>query len=325
MKSSITKLLVAFVAIIAASSALANQQYSSVIAFGDSLSDNGNYYRLVNKLTPLAPQNGSPPLPYFYGRYYNGPVAVELLAENLGVTLQDFAVGGATSGLTNEDPRFPRTGVLGQVQDYVATNERLNDDALYVVWGGANDFLGAANLGTPGVAQAVIANAISNLTQSIGILYAHGARHFLIPNLPDLGLIPLNRGAQAAQATFLSATFNQLYAGALQTLGQQLRHSDIRTVDVAALLDKVAANQTYYQFQNVTDECVSDPTYFCILNSFNAGPAAGYLFWDSVHPTASAHALLAGQFAAAVAQPGSNKPPEHPHDRDWLSRVREKH
>ena len=325
MKSSFTKLLVAFIAVFAASSAFADPQFSSVIAFGDSLSDNGNYYRLVNKLTPLTPQDGSPPLPYFYGRYSNGPVAVELLAANLGLTLHDFAVGGATSGLTNEDPRFPRSGVLGQVQDYVAVNERLDDDALYVVWGGANDFLGATNLGAPGVAQAVIGNAINNLTQSIGILYTHGARHFLVPNLPDLGLTPLNQGAQAAQATYLSALFNQAYAAALQALGQQLRYSDIRTVDVAALLEKVAANPGFYQFQNVTDKCVGDPTYFCILNSFNSGPAAGFLFWDDVHPTASAHALLAGQFAAAVAATGVNKAPEHAQDKDWLTRVREKH
>ena len=325
MKSSFTKLLVAFIAVIATSSAFADPQFSSVIAFGDSLSDNGNYYRLVNKLTPLTPQDGSPPLPYFYGRYSNGPVAVELLAANLGVTLHDFAVGGATSGLANEDPRFPRSGVLGQVQDYVAANERLDDDALYVVWGGANDFLGATNLGAPGVAQAVIGNAINNLTQSIGTLYAHGARHFLVPNLPDLGLTPLNQGAQAPQATYLSTVFNQAYAAALQALGQQLRYSDIHTVDVAALLEKVAANPGFYQFQNVTDKCVGDPTYFCILNSFNSGSAAGYLFWDDVHPTASAHALLAGQFAAAVAPNGLSKTPEPAHDRDWLTRVREKH
>lgn len=325
MKSSITKLLVAFIAIIGTSSALADPQYSSVIAFGDSLSDNGNYYRLVDKLTPLTPQDGSPPLPYFYGRYSNGPVAVELLAANLGLPLHDFAVGGATSGLTNEDPRFPQSGVLGQVQDFVATNEKLDDDALYVVWGGANDFLGATNLGTPGVAQAIIATAISNLTQSIGLLYAHGARHFLVPNLPDLGLIPLNRGAQAPGATYLSTTFNQAFAGALQELGQQLTHADIHMVDVAALLHSVAASPDSYHFQNVTDECVSDPTYFCILNSFNGGPAAGFLFWDAVHPTASAHALLAGQFAAAVAPSGINKTPEHAHDKDWLTRVREKH
>lgn len=326
MKNSITKVLVAFVTMIGASSAVADPQFSSVIAFGDSLSDNGNYYRLVDKLTPLTPQDGAPPLPYFFGRFSNGPVAVELLAANLGIPLHDFAVGGALSGLPNEDPRFPGSGVLGQVQDLVAKKHKLDDDALYVVWGGANDFLGATNLGAPGVAQAVIANAINNLTQSIGLLYAHGARHFLVPNLPDLGLIPLNHGQpQAQEATILSTIFNQAFAGALQALSQQLRDSDINTVDVAALLQNVAANPAFYHFQNVTDECISDPTFACILTSFNSGPASGFLFWDAVHPTASAHALLAGQFVTAVAPSSASKTPEHAYDKDWLKRVREKH
>jgi phospholipase/lecithinase/hemolysin len=325
MKSSSIKLLVAFATIIGTSSALADSRFSSVVAFGDSLSDNGNYYRLVDKLTPLTPQDGQPPLPYFFGRYSNGPVAVELLAANLKLPLHDFAVGGAMSGLTNEDPRFPRSGVLGQVQDFIASSEKLDDEALYVVWGGANDFLGATNLGSPGVAQAVIANAIDNLIQSIGLLYTHGARHFLVPNLPDLGLIPLNHGAQAQGATYLSTTFNQAFAGAIQNLSQQLRYSDIKMVDVAALLQNVAASPGSYHFQNVTDECVSDPTYSCVLSSFNGGPASGFLFWDAVHPTASAHALLADQFAATVVPGSGNKTPEHAHDKDWLTRVREKH
>lgn len=310
---------------ITTASAVAETQFSSVIAFGDSLSDNGNYYRLVDKLTPLTPQDGSPPLPYFYGRYSNGPVAVELLAANLGVPLYDFAVGGAMSGLANEDPRFPRSGVLGQVQDFVVKSERLDDEALYVVWGGANDFLGATNLGTPGVAEAVISNAITNLTQSIGLLYAHGARHFLVPNLPDLGLIPLNRGDQAAGASYLSMTFNQAYAGAISDLGQQLRHADIHTIDVSSLLETIVGSAATYKLLNVTDACVSDPTYACVLNSFNSGTASGYLFWDDVHPTASAHALLAGQFALAVSSSGVSNNPDHPQDKDWLTRVRTKH
>lgn len=66
MNSSITKLLVAFATMLTAVGAVADPQFSSVIAFGDSLSDNGNYYRLVDRLTPLTPQDGSPPLPYFY-------------------------------------------------------------------------------------------------------------------------------------------------------------------------------------------------------------------------------------------------------------------
>ncbi|MGA7806692.1 SGNH/GDSL hydrolase family protein, partial [Bradyrhizobium sp.] len=70
------------------SSAFASS-FSSVIVYGDSLSDNGNLYSLI----------GYPPPPYYDGRFSNGPVAAEQLATNLGAPLYDFAVGGATSGV----------------------------------------------------------------------------------------------------------------------------------------------------------------------------------------------------------------------------------
>ena len=42
----------------------AAQQFSDVVAFGDSLSDNGNLYKAT----------GFPPPPYWEGRYTNGRV-----------------------------------------------------------------------------------------------------------------------------------------------------------------------------------------------------------------------------------------------------------
>jgi phospholipase/lecithinase/hemolysin len=325
MKTSMKKLLVTVAAMLGAASAFASPQVSAIFAFGDSLSDNGNYYRLVDRLTPLTPQDGSPPLPYFFGRYSNGPVAVERLAADLGVPLHDFAVGGALTGLTNEDPRFPRSGVLAQVQAFTAAHEDLDDDALYFLWGGANDFLGATDLGAPGVAQAVIAAAITNLTQSVSLLYAHGARHFLLPNLPDLGLIPLNRGPQAALATQLTNIFNQAYARALLALEQHLTHADIQTADVAGLLRSAVANPGSFHLVNVTGACVSDPTFVCVLSSFNSGPAAGFLFWDAVHPTAAGHAALAALFASAVAPAGGATTADNAQEKDWLKRVEQKH
>lgn len=302
----------------------AQSGYSGVVAFGDSLSDNGNYYRLVDRLTPLAPQDGSPPLPYYYGRYSNGPVAVELLAAKLGVRLQNFAVGGALSGTGHIDPRFPRAGVLAQVQDFVARRGRLDDDALYVVWGGANDFLAANDLSDPAAVQTLVATTIGNLSQAIGLLYFRGARHFLVPNLPDLGLIPLEKD-RSAQASQLSALFNQAFAQALQALEQKLDRAEIRPFDTAALLRTVAQSPGAYGFANVSDACVEDATFACILSSFNGGVAAGYLFWDDVHPSAKGHAVLAEQFLATVAPRGVVPPAEHEVGKTWHDRIRRRH
>src|ERR1700693_2489301 len=83
---SILMVLMAMTPIASASS------FSSVVVYGDSLSDNGNLYSLI----------GYPPSPpYYMGRFSNGPVIAEQLAAYLGAPLYDFAVGGATSGVGN--------------------------------------------------------------------------------------------------------------------------------------------------------------------------------------------------------------------------------
>src|SRR5688500_5638293 len=61
--------------------------FTRIVAFGDSLTDNGNLY--ASEAYPPSP-------PYFEGRGTNGPVAVEYLSAALGVPLLDFAVYGAT-------------------------------------------------------------------------------------------------------------------------------------------------------------------------------------------------------------------------------------
>src|ERR1700755_1796910 len=72
--------------------------FNDVVVYGDSLSDNGNVFRVTSLLgfpTPVSP-------PYFEGRFSNGPVAVEDVASHFGVPLLDFAFGGATTGLGDE-------------------------------------------------------------------------------------------------------------------------------------------------------------------------------------------------------------------------------
>jgi hypothetical protein len=52
-------------------------------------------------------------------------VAVEVLAERLGVKLKDYAVGGAKSGYGNADDYWleglKNTGIQAQVEQYKAT------------------------------------------------------------------------------------------------------------------------------------------------------------------------------------------------------------
>ena len=84
-------------------SRLRRRRFSALYAFGDSLSDAGNTFIATGGATPPAPPNASV---NGYGVFSNGPVWVQDLASNLGLSPllpslageTDFAVGGAQTG-----------------------------------------------------------------------------------------------------------------------------------------------------------------------------------------------------------------------------------
>ena len=71
------------------------QNYDEIYVFGDSFSDTGNVFNATKGAIPPSPA-------YFNGRFSNGPVWVEYLAPQLGLTFDpstNFAFGGATGAV----------------------------------------------------------------------------------------------------------------------------------------------------------------------------------------------------------------------------------
>src|ERR1039458_8722594 len=114
------------------------------LVYGDSLSDKGNLFAAT----------GEPGAPYYQGRRSDGPVAVEQLATALGTPLLDFAWIGATTGIGNyADGGTPTTlgafSLPGMQGEFAATQALLGpylNSGLFIVWGGANDFLSPSPL-----------------------------------------------------------------------------------------------------------------------------------------------------------------------------------
>src|SRR5271167_1487246 len=75
--------------------ASAQNQYSGIVIFGDSLSDPGNIPKFLGI--------DYPPPPYFENQFSNGPVYAKYLDSLFGIStpLQDYAIGGAKSGVGN--------------------------------------------------------------------------------------------------------------------------------------------------------------------------------------------------------------------------------
>jgi phospholipase/lecithinase/hemolysin len=269
--------------------------YSAMYVFGDSLSDTGN----VNIIT-----GGVPFPPYATGRFSNGPVWVETLAANLGLTANaalgggtNWAFGGAPTGppYTQSVPYVTQqvSGGFAPLPGYLQTTGGVADpNALYVVWGGGND-----------VRQGSITGSVANISSAITALATAGATTFVVPNLPNIGLTPeaIAAGpAAVAGATFLSTTFNAQLAAAIPTLESSLGINIIE-VDVFAFLNNVIGNPSLFGITNTNGRCYTGSTGVGGGGTVCANPDE-YVFWDGIHPTAAAHAFL-GDFATAAVVP----------------------
>ncbi|HZH28103.1 MAG TPA: autotransporter domain-containing protein [Azospirillaceae bacterium] len=275
--------------------------------FGDSLSDDGNIRNYIGVVFP--------PPPYAGGRFSNGPVWAEYLPGLLGVTLRDednVAVGGAFSGRENalNDEAIIRAlgvrlpGVLDQVDAFVNTGRRAAAGDLVVVWGGNNDTIALADTlaETPEAARPALlaersAVVATNLETAVRGLAAAGARRFVVPNLPDLGQVPDEEMRAAGPlATLAAATVNAQVVERMAALSRELGVA-IEVVDVSALLRDAVADPARYGFTDVTTPCVD--SLECLIGGREVQD--GFLFFDDLHPTTRAHALLAQAVAAALA------------------------
>ncbi len=261
--------------------------YSAMYVFGDSLSDSGNIGSLL----------GLPIAPYDNGYFSNGPVWVQYLAGNLGLPMttpsftggNNYAWGGARTG----GGGFPDS-LLTQRDNYLADSGGFADpDALYVVWGGGNDVRDGDATGP------------TNIADIIASLAAAGATNFLVPNLPDIGLTPESLAGEApgGDAAFISAV-SLAHNTALAIEMAALRDADsslnIVEFDVFSIFNMMLGDPAAFGFTNVSDAC-----YEGLLGTGGPGAVCAnpdeYVFWDGIHPTSAAHALL-GDMAAAQLQ-----------------------
>ena len=127
---------------------IATSNYSSIVCFGDSFSDNGNgSYKITNRTWPADPA-------YYDGRFSNGPVWIEHVAANLSIPLHDYAFGGATTdntlveGYTGPNSTILVPGVAQQVASFIDAggSQTAISSALFVVFGGFNDIFFNPNL-----------------------------------------------------------------------------------------------------------------------------------------------------------------------------------
>ena len=84
------------------------------------------------------------------------------------------------------------TDLPSQLGQFVASVPNPSSTALYTVWAGSNDVLDIANsTETPAQQQASVQQAVSNETNFITGLIAHGAKDLVVMDVPDLARRPM--------------------------------------------------------------------------------------------------------------------------------------
>jgi phospholipase/lecithinase/hemolysin len=250
-----------------------------IYIFGDSFSDVGAFFRATRGKYP-------PNSTYFQGRYSNGRVWVEYLAEHLHLSCSqssNFACSGATTGSKGNTLV---SGLLTQVQSFTQAHQQTLANALCVIWVGANDYL-----------QQRVSNAtvpVENITKAIAALVNIGAKNILVANLPDLGQLPATRSSiKSASLSELTLAHNQSLRRSLKLLSQEYPDLQLITLDANALYQEVIANPAAFGFTNVTSAC---------LPGFHAcGNPDQFFFWDGIHPTTAAHRII-GERAFSVLE-----------------------
>jgi outer membrane lipase/esterase len=277
-------------------------RFSDLVIFGDSLSDTGNIFAFTQNRQPFPiPPSG----PYFAGRFSNGPNYADDLAAFLGLQAtssllggDNFAVGGARTNSHAVPQLSSLFSILAQVQSFVQRPGPADPHALYIVFGGANDLQDAIMAG-PVTGPAIAQDAVTNLGTAITALADEGAIDFFVPNAPNLALAPringLNDPTISAFATGLTQSFNSSLATELDTLEVSLG-INISRFDTFAFFNNIVAHGASFGFSDVHSRCYTgDDLTFLSLGTVCPHPE-GFGFWDGVHPTEKAHALLAQAF-----------------------------
>ncbi len=296
--------------------------YSTVYAFGDSLSDAGNL-----SITTGA-TGGTEPVspPYFQQKYgalngnvfSNGPTWVQDLSIALGLgTLApslaggtNFAYGGAETGPTPQnltDPTIQAISLPAQLKELQTGVPTPSATALYTLSIGSNDLLDILSTNGLSAQQQTtdVTDAVANEISFVKQLASGGAKNLLVLDIPDLGKTPdvmqglvntsnMPSATLDAEASQLASEYNTDLIGQLATT--DVGTLSIHVIDAYGLIDNAVANPALYGLTNVTSPVWSGSFTSASSGTLAAVGAAAqdqYLFWDHLHPTETGHQAIA--------------------------------
>ncbi|MDN3637903.1 autotransporter domain-containing protein [Simiduia curdlanivorans] len=317
----------------------AQSPFDQIVAFGDSLTDSGQF---PDSASPANPALGSPfswELRFTNRTDGTGSitdtVAIQRLSQQLGLGYlaastpilpspvtgwpdgTNYAVGGyrtdqILASITDTNGSTVDAGIVSRTRDgYLAEFGQAQANTLYYINGGGNDILqGFATNAT------TAKNSADNLSAGVDALHAAGAKYIMVSNLPDVGNTPAGIGSGAQPLwTPVSALFNDaLYANL------RASSANVIGVDGRGLLTEILLDPTAFGFiadttllaascYDGSDDCNTaisagsgeNPLYG--INQLGNGDPTKLIFNDGVHPTAAAQQIIADYMFSLIQAP----------------------
>ncbi len=314
----------------------AEENFSSIVVFGDSLSDRGN----LSAIIPVLKQ-----YPYS-GGFTNGDadeevvVAVEVLAEELALPLEaanylqrlpelipmgngtNFAVVAARARSSampapGEPPSVP---LIGQVKtflyNYFNHPEEYGfdlDDALFVVFIGGNDIRDSRDEPYYRLAARIVREAVDEVEDVLELLAMYGVEHILVANAPDIGDIPetgwIGGPRLSKRATWLTRMFNWELKKTVRRIEYEIG-LDIAEFNTFRFLRTILRHADKLGFTYTEQPCFltfMSPDPMLVPPTFNTDVCKPedhdfdlFVYFDEIHPAARIHELVGQAMAEAV-------------------------
>lgn len=320
-----------------------NKQFDTMVVFGDSLSDNGNLYRVLWNTLPASP-------PYYLGHFSNGTIWAEQLhdryfSKDNAESFQNYAVGGAGAVLAYKQ-YFPYTLAM-ELDNYLYWHTHgKKETTLYTIWIGGNNYLhGPTNV------ESITDSVVYGIGSGIERLIKAGGTKFLIPNLPDLGRTPYATEQNSQELlSRLVNVHNHKLASKVDELRTKYPQVTLVYFDVYTYFNQALDQATDLGFSNTDEPCylggylgllarqpddkklhayvdhlsphfasthweqikqnpqlkeaASASYLYSLLPNADELYCEGYAFWDRIHPTTKAHALIAEQARQVLDEAG---------------------
>ncbi len=284
----------------------AQAEFTSLYIFGDGVSTTA-----TNHTSDVAQF-------YFGGRWSNGRVWVELLAQQLNLTnnywystnsANHLSYTNLSASSTNWSYSSSNWSYYGDTSANLVANVNAfaepagASNALFIVWVNDADFVNYTGNFYPSTNMTTWTNAINlsltNHYTAITNLYAKGVRTLLMPNAVDVTEVPqyalYDPSAYKSFVRQMVKYFNTGFAVTLSNAMVSCPGLKIYEPDFFTKLDNILANPASYGVTNAlyngqSVDVIDDPS---LADKSLNGPGTNYIFWDYTDPTAKVHAIMA--------------------------------